>query len=395
MQSLADRAEALLRSNDRGRHTVPSPHLYPHQWAWDSAFAAIGWATFDLDRAVSELEMLMEGQWDDGRVPHIAFHDLEADYFPGPDFWETERSSSISQPPAWAIAARRLHERGADPERLRALLPAMERSHAFFLDARDPEGWGAVSVVHPWESGLDNSPAWDEPLRAVDPSRAPEFKRVDKDRVDDAGQRPTDDEYARFAVLVKDIARDGFGQGGFCVYDPLMTSILARAEADLAWLASELDVPTEATSRRQRLLDGLNQLWNEELGRHVFYDAIAQRPVTPNVLASYMALTTQAEGERADRLRAGLRAGFATPWPLPSTSPSDPGFDARRYWRGPTWINMNWLLAPAVRGDLVKRTLGLVERSGFREYYNPQTGEGLGARDFTWTAALVLDWLRP
>jgi hypothetical protein len=30
-----------------------------------------------------------------------------------------------------------------------------------------------------------------------------------------------------------------------------------------------------------------------------------------------------------------------------------------------------------------------MERSGFREYYDPLTGEGHGAREFTWTGLLL------
>ena len=155
--------EAVLRANDRGRYTVPSPKLYPHQWAWDSAFAAIGWAHIDPARAWLELETLLAGQWADGRVPHIYFHEPSDSYFPGPDFWQTERSSSISQPPIWATAARLIVERTGAGERLAALVPKMDASHRFFGEQRDPLGWGIVAVAHPWESGLDNSPAWDGP----------------------------------------------------------------------------------------------------------------------------------------------------------------------------------------------------------------------------------------
>jgi hypothetical protein len=38
-------------------------------------------------------------------------------------------------------------------------------------------------------------------------------------------------------------------------------------------------------------------------------------------------------------------------------------------------------------------TLRLVEASGFSEYYHPATGEPLGSRDFSWSAALTLDLL--
>ena len=113
------------------------------------------------------------------------------------------------------------------------------------------------------------------------------------------------------------------------------------------------------------------------------------------MLAAYAPLILEdLEPLRAATLRAGLEARFATDWPLPSTAPSDPAFDAQRYWRGPAWVNMNWLFAPHVDLPVRERTLELVEREGFREYYHPHTGRGLGARQFAWTAALVLDWLK-
>lgn len=381
----------LLRANDRGGYTVPSPRLYPHQWAWDSAFAAIGWVHVDPDRAVTELEKLMEGAWPDGRIPHIRFHILSADYFPGPDFWGTVDRSSITQPPVWATAARRLLEKGADAKRIQALLPAMRRSHDFFQAARDPLGWDCVTVSHPWESGLDNSPSWDAAMADVDPARAPEFKRVDKERVGDPSQRPTDDHYKRYAVLVKAIANQGFGPGPFAVYDPMMTAILARAEDDLDWLCAELDVPLPK-GRGQLLKDGLmRHLWNGELQRFSFYDAAADRRVEADVVGAYLPamLDLPVRSQVVER----LKAGYWTEWPLPSTAPSNPEFDPVRYWRGPTWINMNWLLAEAVPG-LRERSLQLIEQRPFYEYYHPHTGEGLGAAEFTWTAALALDWLR-
>ncbi len=382
MATLRERAAEVLRANDRGAYTVPSPHLYPHQWAWDSAFAAIGWAHLDLGRAVRELETLMAGAWPDGRVPHIYFHDLDGEYFPGPPFWGTERSSSITQPPVWATAARRLADLGADVSHL---VPAIDASHQFFADHRDPLDIGAVAVVHPWESGLDNSPAWDHPLGAVDPANAPPFKRVDTECVEDPSERPDDDTYRRYAALVKGIADDSLGPGAFAVYDPMMTALLLQAERDLAALGV-----ASADFRAGRLAQGLERLWHPELGRYGFHCAVAGRDLTPDVVSAYVPLVC---GVHSDALRDGLRARFDTAHPLPSCAPSDPAFDARCYWRGPTWVNVNWLLADHVDLDLAERTLRLIEREGFREYYDPHTGAGLGARQFTWTAALALDWL--
>ena len=106
--------------------------LYPFQWNWDSAFVAMGFATFDLSRAYRELERLVEGQWDDGMIPHIVFHAPERHLFPGPGRVGHERirspTSGITQPPVFGDGAphvtgaaaangRRATERTASPLR--------------------------------------------------------------------------------------------------------------------------------------------------------------------------------------------------------------------------------------------------------------------------------------
>jgi glycogen debranching enzyme len=385
--------EQVLRDNDRGRYTVPSPSLYPHQWAWDSAFAAIGWAHLDPSRAWTELETLMGGQWDDGRVPHILFHDLSGTYFPGPGFWGTERSSSISQPPVWATAARRIVELTGDHEPVAPLLERFDASHRFFHEQRDPLGWGAVAVAHPWESGLDNSPAWDAAMARVDVSDPPVFQRVDKATTGDASVRPTDDDYLRYACLVKAIAADDFGPGAFAVYDPMFTALLVQAEDDLAWLAARCGSKTDAAERAKRLREGLvGHLFTGD--RFIYFDANAKQPVQADVIGGYLPLICGLPEDVVASVRSRLEERYATPYRFPSTSPKDDAFDARRYWRGPVWVNVAWLMERAT-GEAALRDgcIALVEKAGCREYYHPETGEGLGADSFAWTAALVIDWL--
>ena len=86
-------------------------------------------------------------------------------------------------------------------------------------------------------------------------------------------------------------------------------------------------------------------------------------------------------------------ARFDTTWGVATTSPAEPGFEPRRYWRGPVWISVNWLLADGLGPEHVRRTLELVAHGGMHEYFEPNTAEGLGADHFTWTAALSLDLL--
>ena len=391
--NLKSEAIRILKANDRAGYTVPSARLYPHQWAWDSAFCALGWQTNDPDRALRELEILMQGQWPDGRVPHIRFHDLSGTYFPGPSFWGTKDSSSISQPPVWASVARRMLERGADRQRISALVRPFERSHQWFHEQRDPKAWNLVAVSHPWESGMDNSPAWDEPLKSVDPTRAPAFKRVDKAIVGDAAQRPTDDQYQRYAALVKEIIDNNFGPSSFLVYDPFMTAVLAQADEDLGWMCQQLGLEDKRSGWSRLYRDGLvEHLWSADKERFLFYDATNEQPLDCEVLSAYLPLMLDLPEAIAGPCAHALDTRYQAPWVLPTVPLGNTQFDAVRYWRGPVWANTNWLLRHR-RPQLVDRTLELVAHSGFREYFEPRTGRGLGATDFSWTAALVLDLL--
>jgi glycogen debranching enzyme len=85
----------------------------------------------------------------------------------------------------------------------------------------------------------------------------------------------------------------------------------------------------------------------------------------------------------------------------PSTSPEDTGFNSRSYWRGPVWPVIDWLLwwafVRAGEHQLAERvresSLEQIAEGGFAEYFEPFTGEPLGSREQSWTAAVALDWL--
>ena len=207
MTSVAERdaeAREILIANDRGGYSVPTHGLYPYQWNWDSAFAAFGYAQFDLDRAWQEFETLVSGQWPDGMIPHILFHKPDPGYFPGPDVWSGTGpvpSSGISQPPVAASLARRVYEiypvLGA--ERLRPLYRNFLDWHRWFMEWRLDHG--AVCITHPWEAGRDNAPEWDEALARIQPHDLPPYQRRDTGHVDPS-MRPTREEYDRYLCLV-------------------------------------------------------------------------------------------------------------------------------------------------------------------------------------------------
>jgi hypothetical protein len=187
---------------------VPTKGLYPFQWNWDSCLTALGQSHFDQDRAFTEIETLFAHQWPDGMVPHIVFHVMDDGYFPGPEVWATGRptpTSGITQPAVAAFAVRRLWERSADREaiagRVRALLPKLAAWHRWFFANRDPHGEGLVAILHPWESGRDNSVDWDEAFERVPTEGIAPYTRRDTQHADPA-QRPTKAQYDRYLWLV-------------------------------------------------------------------------------------------------------------------------------------------------------------------------------------------------
>jgi hypothetical protein len=282
-------AENVLRGNDDGGYTVPSRATYPHQWNWDSALAALGWAELDPARAWRELETLAGARDRQGMVPHIAFHTHRPDwgngllraaftmvarpyarYLPGPRWWgrrhavDGRRISGITQPPVAATCMRILFESHPDEPRARALLAPLLGWHRFLLEERDPRGTGEPVLIHPWESGRDNSVEWDAPLWRVMPEVTVVHRR-DTHSVDEA-ERPSDEHYRRFLTLVRRGTRVDWAQsrlaraGAFRVLDPGFSAILARACADLGWLAEQLGegrIAEESRAAAVRVADAL------------------------------------------------------------------------------------------------------------------------------------------
>ena len=403
-----DRARAILRDNDQGGYTIPTSGLYPYQWNWDSVFVALGFATFDPDRAWQELETLFQAQWPDGMVPHIVFRVDEPSYFPGPNVWQGNKgplpSSGITQPPVAASAIWALAQ--DNPERARPFFAKLDAWHRWFHSARDPEGLGVIAITHPWESGRDNLPDWDVPGDAIDVSRVGDYTRRDTSLVD-ADMRPKKKDYDRYLALVQFGVDCGWDQAHIAAHNPFfvadvgMTAILLRAERDLAALGRMLgeDV-SEIKVRIARMETGFERLWNPEAGAYCSLDLRSGRHSRAPNAASFMALYAGITDRKAEVL--GLLQEFArsADYLVPSFDPRDPRFDHLRYWRGPVWAMINYMIARGMAeqaevtwADRIRSdTAHLIRTGGFAEYFSPQTGQGLGGDTFSWTAAIWLAW---
>jgi glucosylglycerate hydrolase len=436
--SLAARAAYTLRDNDLGTMTTAAPRLYPHMWSWDAAFIAVGLARLSVPRAVAELDTLLSAQWDNGMLPHIVFSADTEGYFPGPDRWgcaglaahapQAPATSGICQPPVHAIAVQRIlraaeHQDADVQEQARDFLArtwdAWVRWHRWLAAARDPDGVGRVTIHHGWESGMDNSPRWDEPYARVTVGPdLPPYRRRDVLVVDDAGQRPSDREYDRYLWLVEEMKRARYDDAqvrrtcSFAAEDVLLSAVLALACDVLATLGSDHGMPAaeveEQRALARRFREGVAASVDPATGLARDRDLRAGAWLATETVAGFAPLLCGGLDRTAERdlLRlldsprwCGHPALFAAV--PPSTSPASPAFRPREYWRGPQWPVLAWLFgwAFARRGwadraaHLRSESLRLLEDGTFAEYYEPFTAEPLGSTNQSWTAAAALDWL--
>ncbi|GAA2576689.1 hypothetical protein SMC26_30105 [Actinomadura fulvescens] len=415
-------AARVLDANWTGAATVPSPGLYPHQWSWDSAFICMGLARHRRDRAEHELTSLFRGQWGTGLVPHIVFNTDESRlaYFPGPELWRSDRqpaaptgthTSGLTHPPLHALAALRLHECASDTEHSRDFLahlyPKLAAQHRYLSEARDLDGSGLMAICHPWESGLDNSPAWDRPLGALQlPPTGYAPRRLPRNL-------PTGEDYDRYVWLVTLLRDAGYQhdylreEHPFAVQDPLVNATYLASTHALAEIAAivNADARPHREAAHHIHCGLLDRLWDRETGCFRARDLRDGRLLPVVTVSSFGPLLDPELPHPVIRnlvdLLLSARFAGAAGYPVPSCDIQAPSFDRGGYWRGPTWINTNWLLwygalshdLTVIADLLYGSTLRLVRQSGFREYFDPFDGTGRGSHDYSWSAALVLDLL--
>jgi hypothetical protein len=288
--------------------------------------------------------------------------------------------------------------------------PRLAAWHRYLLHRRDLGGGGLASVVHPWEQGMDNSPAWDAPLARITPAPARSFRRADLAH-GAPEDRPTDLDYGRYVRLATDYRDGGYadGHGDFAVEDPAFNALLIASEHALARVAEELGAPgTARRARAERLTEALiDRLWDPEEGMFFCRDVYGGGPLVPERTVSGLIpllLPTLPRDVAASLVRTlrGPHFGLGAVTRLvPSYDLLGEAFDPHRYWRGPAWFNTGWLLERGLRvhgeraeADALRAALlETADTSGFAEYVDPYTGEACGALGFGWTAALTLDLL--
>jgi len=329
---------------------TPSKIYYVGVWQWDAFFHALAYRHVEPKLAQDQIRIVLDHQREDGMIPD-AIHDegvvthlnfpVEAD---------------VTKPPLLAWAAWKLYEMDHDREFLEEIYEPVVRWNRWWFERNDLDGDGLPEYQHPFSSGLDDSPLWDD---------------------------------------------------GMPVTSPDLNTYLVLQEEALAQIAGEIGLKEDVElwrGRAERLTQRMiAHLWDAEAG--LFWAKRRGQPVRVVTPFNLFPLLT---GRLPDAITARLLARLTDPqefwtrYPVPTVAINDPKYEPLTMWRGPSWVNINYLLIEGLRrigqhaiaAELRRRTLEMISNhDDIYEYYHPETGEvpPKAAPLFGWSSALFIE----
>jgi putative isomerase len=329
---------------------MPSKVQYVGVWNWDACFHTLAFRHVDPVLARNQLRTMLACQLPDGMIPDAVYDEAIIAEIDHP------LRAEVTKPPIMAWAALKLDEIAPDLEFLQEIYVPLVRWNAWWFSMNDDDADGLAQYNHPYSSGLDDSPLWDY---------------------------------------------------GMPVESPDLNTYLCVQMGSLAMMAEALGMEAEGVMWRRRAAAVVRRMiedfWDEEAG--LFRALHDDQPVPVVTPFNLYPLWT---GQLPDDIRGRLIAHLTDPgefWgdiAIPSVARNDPHYDPATMWRGPVWVNINYIFVEALRqvGEhaladcLVDKTLDLImDQAGIHEYYNAQTGEPppAAARAFGWTAAVFID----
>ncbi len=329
---------------------TPSMIHYVGIWQWDSYFHALAYRHIEPGLAHDQLRVLLDHQRADGMIPDAVHDEGTVTHLDFPV------EADVTKPPLIAWAAWKLYEVDHDREFLDEIYESIVRWNHWWFANNDADGNGLCEYHHPFSSGLDDSPLWDD---------------------------------------------------GMPVESPDLNTYLCLEQEALSNIARILGLPEEARQWKQRADEQAQRMirlrW--DAGAGLFWAVrnnvrVAVR--TPFNL--FPLITGRMPNEIAARLVSQLtdERQFWTRYPVPTVARNDPKYDPLQMWRGPTWVNINYLLIEGLQRsgyhdlarDLRDRTLELIMgQDDIYEYYHPETGKAppKAASTFGWSAAIFID----
>jgi hypothetical protein len=329
---------------------TPSMIHYVGVWQWDAYFHALAYRHVEKHLAHDQIRIVLDHQREDGMIPD-AIHDEGA-----VTHLDHPIEADVTKPPLLAWAAYKLFEHDGDREFMDEIYEPIVRSNSWWFENNDTDGNGLCEYQHPYSSGLDNSPLWDDGM----PVQSPDLNTY---------------LYLQQEALAK------------------IAGVIGKKDDEEMWRGR-----AEAMARRL-----VELAWDAESG-FFWASRNGSRVNVRTPFSLFPLITGQMPPEISDRLVAHLtdERQFWSRYPVPTVAMDDPKYEPLEMWRGPTWVNVNYLLIEGLQRsgyldlarELRRRTLDLICcRDDIYEYYHPETGENppKAASMFGWSSAVFID----
>lgn len=402
-EELEQEAKKVLTTNlVQGKgytYVCPDLHRYPHQWFWDSCFHVIVNSHVNMTIAKAEFETLIKRQEKDGFIAHMNYwkqgfnpmHKMFTRYY------KNKETSSLTQPAVLAQALRSIWDKSKEKNFLNDHLEAVKKYYDYVYATRrikdDPVQ--LINIIHTWESGIDNSPIYDKALSISGKFLTLKWLRS---------------LFKQLKVLkgCNWELNQIFEKDYFIYKDLLYNCLYIQGCRELSYLLNQAGRKSDGEQymQRARLLEDafIKYCWNSD--KNCFFNLYGKSNKMDDVKSAMSLVPLILEGLPPNMSYSLVEdhllneKEFWTNYPVPSVAIDEPSYSegGPLLWRGPTWININWMIIKGLKQhgfenvaiELASRTIDLVKKHGFREFYNPRTGEGMGAKLFGWST-LVID----
>lgn len=383
---------------------APAKKEYTFQWLWDTGFHAIVLSHFDTEWAKREIRTFLLSQYKDGFLPHIIFWGNKR-RLPHWAYIESAlsirpKTTAITQPPVFGLSVENIYKQDKDKDFLREVLPKLALYHRWLLYNRDTDRDYLLSIISPNESGMDELPVFQV---------AAGYTGLQTARLHYVYRRGDILNHRYFFNSQKILEKDYFN-----VEELLFNCVFIESSRAISRLFREIDNKMESkffeqiADRAEKSL--LEKCWDKEEG--IFYSLYSKSEKKAKVKTVASLLPLFLDGLKGDKLKQLVSKHLLNPdefwtnYPIPSVAKNEPYYvpgdtpfyQVKLLWRGPTWIATNWFVVKGLRKHglhkeadfIVGKMLDMIQKHGFREYYNPETGEGYRRQNFGWST-LILD----
>lgn len=388
-------------------YTVPCRGYYNNQYLWDSCFHSISLVHIDINRARDELTSLISSIETNGFMPILTYSfdwrhlcqsvfDLFTKYL-----LYLGKNPRITQPPILGMTIENYYNKTKDITFIKNNINLVIKNIEWYAKYRDHDNDGLLSIIHPWESGIDSITSYDESLK-INPTHTNKFKIY----------------FPLILLLIKYRLLNWnhnkiINSKLFNIESVMFNCIYVKSLESISRL-SKIIGDEFNTHKYAQLADKIHQRIEDKLydaNDQIYYDynCITNSLIKKITISSlFPIINYKTNKQRVITLCKRYlfnKDMFYTAYPIPSipinSQEFNPSGNKFVLWRGPSWVNANWFIYKglaehnliAEAKDILERTINMISKNDLLyEFYNPYGANGYGARNFSWST-LALDMI--